>query len=140
HRLARQQRGVDTIRLLARITRCERDGDHLPAHRREIERAAVAIQALDRDQLRDQRRHQQRHDRMPSKWRSIEWVVRSAGMRAVAATVLIVSVASAKEKLPRFQPVEAAPYFASGPAQAAAAELRLEEWAKAAKDFADYLK
>jgi soluble lytic murein transglycosylase len=61
-------------------------------------------------------------------------------MRVLAATVLIVSVASAKEKLAHFQPEHSTPYFASGPAQAAAAELRLEEWGKAAKDFADYLK
>jgi soluble lytic murein transglycosylase len=41
---------------------------------------------------------------------------------------------------PTFHPDEAAPYFAAGPAQEAAAKLRLEEWAQAAKLFDAYLK
>jgi soluble lytic murein transglycosylase len=50
-------------------------------------------------------------------------------------------VASASEPEPvAFDPTAEAPYFALGPAAPAAAELRLEEWAKAAQDFAAYVK
>ena len=46
----------------------------------------------------------------------------------------------AEPKVVAFDPTEAAPYFAEGAAAEAAAQLRLEEWAKAAVGLAAYVK
>jgi soluble lytic murein transglycosylase len=50
-----------------------------------------------------------------------------------------VSVAAPSAASSLFRPDDAAPYFSTGPAAAAAARLRLEEWTEAAKGFAAYV-
>src|SRR3954464_6915926 len=59
------------------------------------------------------------------------------------ALVLLLPTAAALASEPRpvaFDPTAEAPYFADGPAAAAAADLRLEDWNGAATGFAAYLK
>src|SRR3954471_12997434 len=62
----------------------------------------------------------------------------------VLAFVLVAAPAwarpPAEPKPVNFDPTEAAPYFADGPAAQAAADLRLEDWNKAATGFAAYVK
>jgi soluble lytic murein transglycosylase len=64
--------------------------------------------------------------------------------RVALWVVLVCARASAAEPIASpsvtFDPKEAAPYFAGGPAADAAAKLRLEEYAAAAQGFAAYLK
>lgn len=60
-----------------------------------------------------------------------------------AALLLLAAGATARPAEPKpiaFDPTEAAPYFSTGPAAQAGADLRLEDWAKAAQEFAAYLK
>src|SRR6266545_3012595 len=65
-------------------------------------------------------------------------------VRTACLALLLVTLAaqaSAAEPKPAvFDPTTAAPYFAVGPAAPAAAQLRLEEFAKAAQGFAAYIK
>ncbi|HXU68498.1 MAG TPA: transglycosylase SLT domain-containing protein [Polyangia bacterium] len=62
-------------------------------------------------------------------------------MRLCLAVVLVPAVALASEPRPvTFDPTAEAPYFSTGPAAAAAADLRLEDWNGAATGFATYLK
>jgi soluble lytic murein transglycosylase len=59
------------------------------------------------------------------------------------ALVLLLWPAAVLAKEPRpvsFDPTAEAPYFADGPAAAAAADLRLEDWSGAATGFAAYVK
>jgi len=58
----------------------------------------------------------------------------------VAGLLVPLAAARASDKLPRFRPDDAAPYFGDGPAEDAATKLRLEEYAAAAKGFEEYLK
>jgi soluble lytic murein transglycosylase len=58
----------------------------------------------------------------------------------VSALYPLVAGAKGEPKPEAFKPEEAAPYFTAGPAAEAAAKLRLEEWAQAAKLFDAYLK
>ncbi len=63
-------------------------------------------------------------------------------MRLALALVLLPATAAlASEPRPvAFDPTSEAPYFAAGPAAAAAADLRLEDWNGAATGFAAYVK
>src|SRR5262249_34994318 len=45
----------------------------------------------------------------------------------------------AARSLETFDPIQASPYFSDGPAAEAARQLRLQEWANAAKGFAEYV-
>jgi soluble lytic murein transglycosylase len=60
--------------------------------------------------------------------------------RALALLVLWPCAVSAADPPAGFQPADAAPYFADGPAAAAAAKLRLQEWSAAASGFSAYLR
>jgi len=68
-------------------------------------------------------------------------MVASEAMRAAVVLVLLPTIAIASEPRPvAFDPTAEAPYFAEGPAAAAAANLRLEDWNAAATGFAAYVK
>jgi soluble lytic murein transglycosylase len=61
--------------------------------------------------------------------------------RCAFLLVLLPALSRAAEpKLLAFDPAEVTPYFSDGPAAAAAADLRLEDWSKAAQGFAAYGK
>ncbi len=64
-------------------------------------------------------------------------------LRLAAFALALVPATAARAGEPKavaFDPTEAAPYFADGPAAQAAADLRLEDWPKAATGFAAYVK
>src|SRR5690242_12020102 len=68
-------------------------------------------------------------------------MVASEAMRAAVVLILLPTIAIASEPRPvAFDPTAEAPYFAEGPAAAAAANLRLEDWNAAATGFAAYVK
>jgi soluble lytic murein transglycosylase len=60
-------------------------------------------------------------------------------MRLALVASLLFPVAISAAEVP-FDPVTAGPYFATGPAADAAARLRLEEYAAAARGFAEYVR
>jgi soluble lytic murein transglycosylase len=65
--------------------------------------------------------------------------VRTAPLACVLVT-LAAQASAAEPKPATFDPTAAAPYFAVGAAAPAAAQLRLEEYAKAAQGFSAYIK
>jgi len=68
-------------------------------------------------------------------------MVASGVMRTALVLLVLPAVALASEPRPvAFDPTAEAPYFSDGPAAAAAANLRLEDWNGAATGFAAYVK
>ena len=68
-------------------------------------------------------------------------LVRRLALVLVLVLSLLPACLDAAEAKPvAFDPTAEAPYFADGPAAAAAAHLRLEDWSQAASGFAAYLK
>lgn len=62
-------------------------------------------------------------------------------MRLALVLLLVAAAAHGSEPRPvSFDPTAATPYFADGPAAAAAADLRLEDWSGAATGFGAYVK
>src|SRR5262249_1178538 len=138
--------------LFPRITRGEGDRHHLATHAIELEPAAAGVLRLKRDHLlsesagrnAEREEPQRNDDRLPTHVEGLSKRRTMLGFeRMLTRLVLLVAILSpgvAGAAPPSFKPDEAAPYFATGPAAEAAAKLRLEEWAAAAKLFEAYLK